>query len=85
MVARVVRAQALYPGPKTSATREQCRILGGNHEAVAHLDEKERQVITLRFGLDGDEPRTLQEIGEQLGESASVAALVPMVGSPPTT
>ncbi|MCM2255260.1 MAG: RNA polymerase sigma factor RpoD/SigA [Vicinamibacteria bacterium] len=35
-------------------------------EAVAHLDEKERQVITLRFGLDGDEPRTLQEIGEQL-------------------
>jgi RNA polymerase primary sigma factor len=35
-------------------------------EAVAHLDEKERQVITLRFGLDGDEPRTLQEIGELL-------------------
>jgi|SRR6185503_14715653 RNA polymerase primary sigma factor len=36
---------------------------------VSHLDEKEREVIKLRFGLDGDEPRTLQEIGESLGLS----------------
>ena len=36
---------------------------------VAHLDEKEREVIKLRFGLDGEEPRTLQEIGEALGLS----------------
>jgi len=36
---------------------------------VSHLDEKEREVIKLRFGLDGDEPRTLQEIGEALGLS----------------
>ena len=33
---------------------------------VEALDEKEREVITLRFGLDGEEPRTLQEIGEAL-------------------
>jgi RNA polymerase primary sigma factor len=33
---------------------------------VAELDEKERQVIQMRFGLDGEEPRTLQEIGESL-------------------
>jgi RNA polymerase primary sigma factor len=33
---------------------------------VAELEEKERQVIRLRFGLDGEEPRTLQEIGEAL-------------------
>lgn len=36
---------------------------------VAELDEKERQVISMRFGLDGEDPRTLQEIGEALGLS----------------
>ena len=33
---------------------------------VSELDDKERQVIRMRFGLDGEEPRTLQEIGEAL-------------------
>ena len=33
---------------------------------VGDLDEKERAVIRMRFGLDGDEPRTLQEIGEAM-------------------
>jgi RNA polymerase primary sigma factor len=33
---------------------------------VDDLDEKERDVIRMRFGLDGEEPRTLQEIGEAL-------------------
>ncbi len=33
---------------------------------VLALEEKEREVITMRFGLDGEEPRTLQEIGEAL-------------------
>ena len=36
---------------------------------VAELDEKERDVLRMRFGLDGEEPRTLQEIGEALGLS----------------
>jgi RNA polymerase primary sigma factor len=36
---------------------------------VAELDEKEREVIRMRFGLDDEEPRTLQEIGDQLGLS----------------
>jgi RNA polymerase primary sigma factor len=36
---------------------------------VEELDEKEREVVKLRFGLDGEEPRTLQEIGDQLGLS----------------
>mgnify|MGYP001825390443 FL=1 len=31
---------------------------------VGDLDAKEREVIRMRFGLDGEEPRTLQEIGE---------------------
>jgi RNA polymerase primary sigma factor len=36
---------------------------------VDELDEKEREVIRMRFGLDGEDPRTLQEIGEALGLS----------------
>ena len=31
---------------------------------VSELDEKERHVISMRFGLDGEDPMTLQEIGE---------------------
>ncbi len=36
---------------------------------VDDLDAKEREVIKMRFGLDGEEPRTLQEIGETMGLS----------------
>ena len=39
-------------------------------QALHDLDDKEREVVTLRFGLDRDgEPRTLQEIGDALGVS----------------
>ena len=37
--------------------------------ALGELDAKEGRVIRLRFGLDGDEPRTLKEIGEMLNLS----------------
>ena len=46
-----------------SSFEEQIRNL------VAELDEKERDVLRMRFGLDGEEPKTLQEIGEALGLS----------------
>ncbi len=36
---------------------------------VAELLPKEREVIRLRFGLDGEESKTLQEIGDALGLS----------------
>lgn len=36
---------------------------------VGELDEKEREVIRMRFGLDGEDPRTLQEIGEEMALS----------------
>lgn len=35
-------------------------------KAVAELGRKEREVMRLRFGLGGDEPRTLQEVGDRL-------------------
>jgi RNA polymerase primary sigma factor len=34
---------------------------------VAQLSSREQQVLVLRFGLDGQEPRTLEEIGSQIG------------------
>ncbi len=36
---------------------------------VEELEEKEREVIKMRFGLDGEEPKTLQEIGDAMGLS----------------
>jgi len=46
-----------------SSFEEQIRAM------VAELDEKEAEVIRMRFGLGGEEPKTLQEIGEALGLS----------------
>ncbi|MGL6278426.1 MAG: sigma-70 family RNA polymerase sigma factor, partial [Gaiella sp.] len=36
-------------------------------QALAGLPSREREVVTLRYGLDGGEPRTLEEIGRHLG------------------
>ena len=36
-------------------------------EALQELNEREQQVVRMRFGLDDDEPKTLKEIGESLG------------------
>ncbi len=43
-----------------SAIEEQIRLI------LKELDEKEALVLKLRFGLDDDRPRTLQEIGDEL-------------------
>jgi RNA polymerase primary sigma factor len=48
------------------AEAERERSVG---DAVGRLPEAERNVIRLRFGLAGDEPRTLREAGAQLGIS----------------
>ncbi|HEY2769478.1 MAG TPA: RNA polymerase sigma factor RpoD/SigA [Solirubrobacteraceae bacterium] len=42
-------------------------------EIVGQLPEQEAKVIGLRFGLAGDEPRTLKEAGSELGISAERA------------
>ncbi len=43
------------------------------NEIVGQLPEPERNVIRLRFGLAGDEPRTLKQTGSELGISAERA------------
>ncbi len=37
------------------------------HEMVETLDAREKAILRQRFGLDGDERKTLEEIGEQFG------------------
>jgi RNA polymerase primary sigma factor len=43
-------------------------------EIVARLPETERKVIELRFGLSGDEPRTVRQTGTELGISSARAS-----------
>ena len=38
------------------------------------LDERERRVLSLRFGLDRGEPRTLEEVGELSTSAGSASA-----------
>jgi RNA polymerase primary sigma factor len=53
------------PDPELVATAE----LAGRScwPPLAELHERERGVLELRYGLTGDEPRTLEEIGELYG------------------
>jgi len=36
-------------------------------EALEHLNDRERQVVSLRFGLDDGKIRTLEEVGKEFG------------------
>jgi RNA polymerase primary sigma factor len=44
-------------------------MLSQVHAAFADLSPRERDVMALRFGLRGGEPKTLQQIGDALGVS----------------
>lgn len=37
------------------------------HDWLAQLNEKQRQVVEQRFGLNGDDVATLEEVGERIG------------------
>ena len=39
------------------------------HRMLAQLSPRERRILALRFGFDGEDQRTLQEIGEEMGLS----------------
>ena len=40
------------------------------------LDERERQIILLRYGLSGEEPRTQREVAQLLGISRSYVSRI---------
>ncbi len=49
---------------ETTATRLRARELAN---ALSHLNPRMRRVLALRFGLDGESPQTLEEVGAGLG------------------
>ena len=42
-------------------------LRGSSSEALASLNERMRHVLELRFGLNGQHPKTLEEVGAELG------------------
>jgi len=40
------------------------------------LDERQRQIVTLRYGLAGDEPLTQREVAQRLGISRSYVSRI---------
>ncbi len=59
--------QTVLPDTDDRILRES--FLQALADALADLPERERAVLELRFGLADDQPKTLREIGEQLGLS----------------
>ncbi|MGV3760022.1 MAG: sigma-70 family RNA polymerase sigma factor, partial [Actinomycetota bacterium] len=35
------------------------------HDLLAYLNPREREILSLRFGLEGDQPLTLDEVGRR--------------------
>ncbi len=48
---------------------ERARLADQARQGLSRLDDRERSILTWRFGLDGGDEHTLQEIGERLGLS----------------
>lgn len=70
-------AQALAP----PADDPEHRLNGSNiaaamQDAVAGLTLRERLLVSMRFGLNGDEPMTVQGIGDALGMSHANARYI---------
>ena len=64
----------LLPSERPQPEEEVVDALGNARvrELVGQLPDEERNLVTLRFGLAGDEPASLREAGTQLGLSTQV-------------
>ncbi len=54
---------------ETSAEVYEAEQRNSLRRAVGELPVEEREVIVLRFGMQGDPPRTLQEVADELGST----------------
>jgi RNA polymerase primary sigma factor len=63
----------LLPSERPQPEEEVVDALGNARvrEVVGRLPETERNVVTLRFGLAGDEPASVRQAGAQLGISSA--------------
>ena len=43
------------------------KLVGHMHTLISTLSERERKILALRFGLDSEEPMTLERIGDEFG------------------
>ena len=59
---------------ETVSTRE--RILQVRKAVEQRLDDREKQVITLRYGLGGNDPQRQREVAKQLGISRSYVSRI---------
>jgi RNA polymerase primary sigma factor len=58
-------AAALDPEDRAASAWRRERLIN----AIKHLDYEEQQVLWLRFGLDGDEPWTLSDVGKVINST----------------
>jgi RNA polymerase primary sigma factor len=58
-----VAGEGLLPDEQVELTLRSQAL----RQALAALSERERQVLVLRYGIDDDEPKSLEEIGRRLG------------------
>ena len=61
-----------YPSPPSTGERglDPCSLSLRREDvelALAALPDRERRVIELRYGLDGSQPCTLEEVGKEFG------------------
>ncbi len=59
--------ESVDPGLGPESRLEHCDERAEVLRRMERLDERERQVVSLRFGLTGEVPLTLKEIGRRLG------------------
>ena len=55
-----------HPEPRRPG-RRSCSAARSCEAVLAQLTDRERKVLELRFGLRGEEPRTLEEVGQRFG------------------
>ena len=55
--------QAIAPADVATANSLSEQIMS----ALDELSDREKDVVRMRFGLDGDQPRTLEEVGKEFG------------------
>ena len=58
-------ASAVDPEARAAAAWRRDRLI----KALQILDPEEQQVLWLRFGLDGDEPWTLSDVGKVINST----------------